>query len=68
MRVLPPVYARWIGVNPVTPIMEALQGIFVQRAWPDWTTLVYPALVAAALGALSATLFRRQAPWIVDEL
>ena len=67
-HILPPAYARLIGVNPVTPIMEALQRIFVQHAWPDWETLVYPALLAAALGLLSATLFRRQAPWIVDEL
>ena len=35
---------------------------------PDWATLGYPAVLALALGVLSATVFRRQAPWIVDEL
>ena len=38
------------------------------RAWPDWTSLLYPAGLAAGLGALSAAMFRRQSPWIVDEL
>jgi lipopolysaccharide transport system permease protein len=68
VHILPPSYARWIGVNPVTPIVQSLQAIFVARAWPDWPTLVYPALLAVVLGLLSATIFRRQAPWIVDEL
>jgi lipopolysaccharide transport system permease protein len=68
VHILPPSYARWIGINPVTPIVQSLQAIFVARAWPDWPTLVYPALLAVVLGLLSATIFRRQAPWIVDEL
>jgi lipopolysaccharide transport system permease protein len=68
VHILPPSYARWIGVNPVTPIVQSLQAIFVQRAWPDWPTLVYPASLVVVLGLLSATVFSRQAPWIVDEL
>jgi len=68
VHILPPSYAKWIGINPVTPIVQALQTIFVQHAWPDWTTLGYPAVLAIALGVLAATVFRRQAPWIVDEL
>jgi lipopolysaccharide transport system permease protein len=68
VHILPPSYAKWIGINPVTPIVEALQAIFVQHQWPVWPTLAYPAVLAMALGLLSATVFRRQAPWIVDEL
>ena len=68
VHVLPPAYAKWISLNPVTPIVEALQVIFVQHAWPDWAALGYPAALAVALGVVSATVFRRQAPDIVDEL
>ena len=68
VHILPPSYAKWIAINPVTPIVQALQAIFVQHEWPAWPTLAYPAVLAMALGLLSATVFRRQAPWIVDEL
>ena len=68
VQILPASYAKWIWINPVTPIVQALQAIFVQQAWPDWTSLLYPAGLAAVLGALSAAMFRRQSPWIVDEL
>jgi lipopolysaccharide transport system permease protein len=65
---LPAEYQQWIAVNPVTPIAFALQSIFVAHAWPDWQTLVYPAALATALMVASVAAFRRQSPWIVDEL
>lgn len=65
---LPHAYAQWFAVNPVTPIAQALQSIFVARAWPDWPSLAYPALLASVLMFISLAVFRRQSPWIVDEL
>ena len=65
---LPEAYARWLSVNPVTPIAAALQSIFVGHAWPDWSALAYPALLASVLMLISLVVFRRQSPWIVDEL
>lgn len=67
-RILPASYIRWMGVNPVTPIVEALQDIFVRHTWPQLAPLGYPALVAAGLSVVAALAFRRQAPFIVDEL
>ena len=67
-HVLPAQYQQWIGINPATPIALALQAIFVDHAWPRWQTLVYPALLASALMIVSVAVFRRQSPWIVDEL
>jgi lipopolysaccharide transport system permease protein len=67
-RMLPTSFEQWIEANPVTPIVFALQAIFVNHAWPDWTTLLYPGALAAALMLLSVAAFRRQSPWIVDEL
>ena len=68
VRALPDSYARWLSLNPVTPIVQALQAIFVGHAWPDWPTLAYPALLATVLMLVSIVAFRRQSPWIVDEL
>jgi lipopolysaccharide transport system permease protein len=68
MQALPAEYQRWIAANPVTPIVAALQDVFVWHRWPDWASLGYPAMIAAALTLLSITAFRRQSAWIVDEL
>lgn len=68
VRILPASYERWIALNPATPIVQALQAIFVQRAWPDWSALAYPALLAMVLMLVSMAVFRRQSPLIVDEL
>jgi lipopolysaccharide transport system permease protein len=65
---LPRAFQAWIAVNPVTPIVVALQTIFVRHAWPHWSTLAWPAALATALLLASLAAFRRQSPWIVDEL
>lgn len=67
-HVLPASYQQWIGANPITPIAMALQAIFVNHAWPDMKTLLYPGVLATALMLVSVAAFRRQSPWIVDEL
>jgi homopolymeric O-antigen transport system permease protein len=68
IQVLPEAYRPWIMANPLTPVVLALQSIFVQHAWPNWATLTYPALLAIVLMSVSVVAFRRQSPWIVDEL
>lgn len=65
---LPAIFQQWIAINPVTPPILALQAIFIHHSWPEWQTLVYPAALAAALLIVSIAAFRRQSPWIVDEL
>src|SRR5689334_6252711 len=59
VEILPAAYSKWVWINPVTPIVHALQSIFVQHAWPDWSSLLYPAVLSVALGMLSAAMFRR---------
>jgi lipopolysaccharide transport system permease protein len=68
VQALPAEYQRWIGANPVTPIVAALQDVLVWQRWPDWTSLAYPGAIAALLTLLSIMAFRRQSAWIVDEL
>lgn len=66
--ILSPGVRSAIDWNPLTPIFLAYQDIVVAGAWPDWSTLRFPALAAAvALGA-GVLVFRRLAGDLVDEL
>jgi len=56
---------RW---NPLWPAVEAMQDIFVNKRFPEWSTLLYPLLVAIAFVTLARAAFNRLAPEIVDEL
>ena len=67
-QVLPASYQHWIAANPVTPLILALQTIFLEHRWPDWGAFLYPGTLAVTLTIISVTAFRRQSPWIVDEL
>jgi lipopolysaccharide transport system permease protein len=57
-----------IYLNPMTPLAQAYQGIFVYRQVPTWHTLWPVTLLAFALCALGLFLFRRHAGDMVDEL
>ena len=54
--------------NPMAPIIAAYQNVFVAGRWPDWPTLVMPAIVAALLCLFGLRLFRRRVGEMVDEL
>jgi len=57
-----------LGWNPMAPLIAANQGIFVSGRWPDWPSLLMPAIVAALLCWLGLRLFRKRAGEMVDEL
>ena len=65
---LPEFIRRWLDVNPVTPMVEALHRIFVGGVAPAWPTLIVPTLVALLLCAAGLGAFRSQSHNIVDEL
>ncbi len=56
------------ALNPITSIVVATQDIFVRAAWPQWGSLVYPALSGILLCALGAHAFRVRSSEIMDEL
>jgi lipopolysaccharide transport system permease protein len=57
-----------LGLNPMAPLIVAYQGIFVARQWPNWSSLLMPAVVAALLCWLGLRLFRKRSGEMVDEL
>lgn len=67
-RTLPADVASVIGWNPLTPIVQFSQAIFVENRTPAWTILVYPAIVASILLVLGAVAFRKLGGEIADEL
>lgn len=54
--------------NPMYPLVQAYQGIFVSGQWPDWHSLLYPLVLALVLCVLGMRLFRQHAGEMVDEL
>lgn len=68
LNILPSALQPWLALNPMTGLMEAYQGIFMQGAWPHWPSL-WPALLAAVLCSLfAALLFRARSTEMLDEL
>ena len=55
-------------INPMFPIIQAYQGIFVQGTTPDFIALLYPLILGVGLCALGFNLFRKHVGEMVDEL
>ena len=66
--ILPDSVRPLLVLNPLASIMAALQGILTVGQWPDWGSLVLPALLGVALCALGLHLYRKHAADMVDEL
>ena len=56
---------RW---NPMTPLVQAYQGILVSGTTPDWVTLAPMVIAGIVLCILGLRLFRRRSGEIVDEI
>jgi lipopolysaccharide transport system permease protein len=67
-RALPGFAAHLLEWNPMWPIVHFAQTIFLEDRVPDWSTLLYPAVVAMIFLALGLVAFRRLSGEIVDEL
>lgn len=65
---LPASVRPWMKLNPMTPLAQAYQGIFVYGHMPDWSALWPVAVLALALCVVGLLLFRRRAGEMVDEL
>lgn len=57
-----------MALNPMVPLIQAYQGIFVSGQWPNWASLAYPLVLGLVLCVLGMRLFRQHAGEMVDEL
>jgi lipopolysaccharide transport system permease protein len=67
-RALPSFFASVLAWNPMWPIVNFAQSIFLEDRVPPWSTLIYPLGVACVCLALGLLAFRRLSGEIVDEL
>jgi lipopolysaccharide transport system permease protein len=65
---LPGVVQRAMVLNPLWPIVHAMQTIFLESRWPDWMSLLYPLAVSLVLVLAARTAFERLGTELVDEL
>jgi lipopolysaccharide transport system permease protein len=68
LAALPKQYAEWIAYNPLTPIVKTLQEVFVNGVAPPMDALLFPFAVSIFVAAAAWAVFKRQAPFVVDEL
>lgn len=67
-RIIPDSIRPLLQINPMTPVVEAFQGILVSGRWPDWSSLIVPSAIAIVLCVLGWSMFRARAGDMVDEL
>jgi lipopolysaccharide transport system permease protein len=59
----------WLAIyNPMAPLVKVYQDAMLYNAYPQWTTLFFPAAVGVTLFILSFLIFRRASADLVDEL
>jgi lipopolysaccharide transport system permease protein len=68
LAILPESFRPLILANPLTPLAQSYQRIFVDGAWPQWYSLVAPLVVAAVLLPMAFAFFRAHSGEMVDEL
>ncbi len=68
LTALPNQYAQWIAYNPITPIVKSLQEVFVNGVAPPLDALIFPFAVCTLVSLAAWAVFKRQSPFVVDEL
>ena len=66
--ILPPSVQSYVNWNPMAALIAAYQEVLVHGRWPNWQSLLYPAVLAVILVVLGMRLFRRHVGEMVDEL
>lgn len=66
--ILPESAAGLLKWNPMVPLIQSYQGIFVQGVFPQWGALWPMALVSLLLCFFAVSLFRKRSGEMVDEL
>ena len=68
IHLLPAKAHAFMELNPLFPIMTAMQGILASGIWPNWASLWFPVMLAATSCTGGFWLYRKLSPDMVDEL
>ena len=58
----------WMGLNPLTLIIEQVRAVLLLGVWPDWVALGLYGFVACAFAVLAATFFQLTRKGFADVL
>jgi lipopolysaccharide transport system permease protein len=65
---LPDFARKLLLLNPMAPLMEAYQNIFIASAWPEWGKLWFIFVLGVLLCFTGVFLFIQHSSEMVDEL
>jgi lipopolysaccharide transport system permease protein len=65
---LPPAVREILNWNPLWPLIQAYQGIFLEHMQPNWNSLIYPSVLGMFFAMLGIYAFYKLQGEIVDEL
>lgn len=65
---LPGMARNILNWNPLWPLIQAYQGIFLDHQQPDWSSLIYPLTLGIIFSLLGVYAFYKLQGEIVDEL
>ena len=68
LSTLPEVVQRLLMLNPMVPLVQAYQGLFLDHAWPQWASLWPLAALTLGLLLLGGAFFMARVGEMVDEL
>jgi lipopolysaccharide transport system permease protein len=68
VSILPPSLQPIILLNPMAAAIGAYQSIILYGQWPQWSTLMPSAIIAAIACFIAIRLYRRHAGEMVDEI
>lgn len=68
LEILPDWAQKLVAINPIAAIISGYQKVIVTGSWPNWSSLMYPAVMSILLCHLGYRLFIDNSVDIVDEL
>jgi lipopolysaccharide transport system permease protein len=66
--IIPEAYRHYFIYNPIVPIVEGFQNVLVFNKSPELLSLMWIALIGAALVLAATALYKKAAPEMVDVL
>lgn len=65
---VPSAFSAVLKLNPLTPLVQAYQGVFLRNAFPDMGSLLYPTILSVLALIVAYATFRKASPDMTDVL
>lgn len=68
LNIIPEPFRSYASLNPLVPIFESYQRIFVHQLWPEWSDLYIVAMIAVLLNMIAGLMYASMYDQILDEI